>query len=59
MLALRKSKPCSAMAFKGVGNKMPIDDSILWEKYWVRLIFCKPGTSLAEMGKASGKSWIK
>ena len=47
MLALQKCKPCSAL--KGVGDKMAVDDSIFWEKYWIslkRLIFCKSGTSL-------------
>ena len=37
MLALGKCKPCSALDFKGVGNKMAMDDRI----------FCKPDTSLS------------
>ena len=36
MLALQKCKPCSALDFKGVGNKMAMDDSIFWEKYWIK-----------------------
>ena len=32
MLALRKCQPCFALDFKGVGNKMAMDDGISWEK---------------------------
>ena len=49
MLALQKCKLCSALDFKGVGNKMAIDDGIFREKYWIcvkRLIFCKSGIYL-------------
>ena len=48
MLAWGKCKPCFALDFKDVGNKMAIDDGIFWEKYLISvkmLIFCKPGTS--------------
>ena len=35
MLALEKCKPCSALDFKGAGNKMTIDDGIFSEKYLI------------------------
>ena len=36
MLASQKYKPCSALDFKSAANKMAIDDSIFWEKYWLK-----------------------
>ena len=49
MLALRNCEPCTALDFKGAGNKMTVDDGIFWEKYWISvksLIFCKSVLSL-------------
>ena len=36
MLALRKCQPCFDLDFKGVGNKMTIDDGISCEKYGIK-----------------------
>ena len=36
MLGLRKSQPCSALDYKGVGNKMMMHDGIVRGKYWIK-----------------------
>ena len=49
MVALQNCEPCTALDFKGAGNKMTVDDGIFLDKCLIsvkRLIFCKSGLSL-------------
>ena len=40
-MALRICQPCSALDFKGVGNKVAMHDSILWEKLNKTSVKCR------------------
>ena len=31
-----KMSACSALDFKGVGNRMVMQDDFFWEKYWIK-----------------------